>query len=377
MTVVGESGLPHEAGRRDALHHRERLRKKITEQLKERIGEEDIIASGPEKRIRVPVKGTKRWQFILDRGQGNGVGQGDGQPGDVLGPADGARPPGEAGTEPGEELYEVWLDMDDVEAMLFSELELPRLKPKAQAEAEAAQTVYNDIARTGPQLDKKATLRENLLRNAKQGRASLGGIDKPDLRYLSYREIPKPRDKAVIFLAMDVSGSMTVDRKRMARLFFYWCVQFVRSRYDQTEIVFVAHTTEAREVTEEEFFGRVESGGTRVSSAYEAIREIQHDRYPAEDWNIYVLHVSDGDNFAADNQRTLELITRLSRITALVGYLEVDPSGGARSHKLSAFYEQQGAGIDGFVFSGAVDDRELWPALKRFFAKEDVEMAIR
>jgi uncharacterized protein len=170
---------------------------------------------------------------------------------------------------------------------------------------------------------------------------------------------------------------MTVDRKRMARLFFYWCVQFVRSRYDQTEIVFVAHTTEAREVTEEEFFGRVESGGTKVSSAFEAIAQIQQDRYPADDWNIYVLHVSDGDNFAADNQRTLELIIRLTAIAALVGYLEVDPSGGARSHKLSAFYEQQGEGIDGFVFSGAVDDRELWPALKRFFAKDDVEAAIR
>jgi hypothetical protein len=48
MTVVGDSGLPHDAGRRDALHHRERLRRKIAEQLKERIGEEDIIASGPD-----------------------------------------------------------------------------------------------------------------------------------------------------------------------------------------------------------------------------------------------------------------------------------------------------------------------------------------
>ena len=287
MTVVGESGLPHDAGRRDALHHRERLRKKITDQLKERIGEEDIIASGPEKRIRVPVKGTKRWQFILDRGRAKGVGQGDGQPGDILGPANGSPGRGDtAGTEPGEEIYEVWLDMADVEEMLFSELELPRLKPKAKADAEAAQTVYNDIARVGPQLDKKATLRENLLRNAKQGRAALGGIDKPDLRYLSYRELPKPRDKAVMFLAMDVSGSMTVDRKRMARLFFYWCVQFLRSRYEQTEIVFVAHTTEAREVTEEEFFGRVESGGTKVSSAFELIGRIQQDRFPAEDWNV-------------------------------------------------------------------------------------------
>src|ERR1700761_3301242 len=165
MTVVGESGLPHDAGRRDALHHRERLRKKITEQLKERIGEEDIVAAGPDKKIRVPVKGTKRWQFIHDRGQSEGVGQGDGQPGDVLGPGGDPSPGGEAGTEPGEELYEVWLDMDDVEELLFSELSLPRLKPKT-GDIAVTETTYDQIARNGPQLDKKSTLRENLLRNA-------------------------------------------------------------------------------------------------------------------------------------------------------------------------------------------------------------------
>ena len=376
MTVVGESGLPHDAGRRDSLHHRERLRKKITEQLKDRIGEEDIVASGPEKKIRVPVKGTKRWQFILDRGQGQGVGGGDGKPGDVLGPKGGAPGDGEAGTEPGEELYEVWLDMNDVEEMLFAELELPRLKPKTGADIEATQTVYDQIARKGPQLDKKATLRENLLRNAKRGRVSLGGIDKPDLRYLSYRDVPRPRNRAVIFLAMDVSGSMNVDRKRMARLFFYWCVQFLRSRYELTEIVFLAHTTVAREVDEEQFFGRVESGGTKVSSVFEAVEQIQRDRYPADDWNIYVLHVSDGDNFTFDNQRALELIRRLTEFCSLVGYLEVDPGAGS-SHKLSTYYEEEAADLDGFVSAQAIDDRALWPALRKFFAADNVEAAIR
>jgi hypothetical protein len=376
MPVVGDAGLPHDSGRRDALHHRERLRRKITEQLKERIGEEDIIASGPEKSIRVPVKGTKRWQFILDRGQGQGVGQGDGEPGDVLGPPGAAPGRGEAGTEPGEELYEVWLDMDEVEELLFAELELPRLKPKAAADTRATDAIYDDIARKGPQLDKKATLRENLLRNAKRGRLHLGEIDKPDLRYLSYRERPKPQHKAVIFLAMDVSGSMDATRKRMARLLFYWCVQFLRRRYQQTELVFIAHTTEAREVTEHEFFNRTESGGTKVSSAFEAVTEIQHDRYPAEDWNVYVLHVSDGDNFTADNQRTLELVRQLTRICSLVGYLEVNPDRGGR-YQLSTFYEQEAQDLDGFVFAEAQNDRQLWPALKKFFAKEDVEAAVR
>ena len=376
MAVVGDSGLPHDAGRRDALHHRDRLRRKITEQLKERIGGEDIIASGPEKKIRVPVKGTKRWQFILDRGEGKGVGQGDGEPGDVLGPPGGDGAGAGAGTEPGEELYEVWLDMEDVEELLFSELHLPRLRPKLAADAEAVHAVYDDIARKGPQIDKKATLRENLLRNARQGRPGLGGLAKDDLRYLSYRELPKPRHKAVVFLAMDVSGSMDARRKRMARLFFYWCVQFLRRRYDQTELVFVAHTTEAREVTEHEFFNRTESGGTRVSSAFATVEEVQRTRYPAQDWNVYVLHVSDGDNFTADNARTLELIGRLAAECSLVGYLEVGGGLGGR-HRLSAYYEREAVGLDGFAFATARDDRELWPALKRFFAADQVEEAVR
>lgn len=383
MTVVGSPALPRDEGRRDALHHRERVRRKITEQLRDRIGEEDIIAAGPEKRIRVPIRGTRRWRFILDRELEQGVGGGEGEPGDVLGPPGGQGPgPGGGGLEPGEELYEIWLDMEDVEEMLFSELELPRLKPKLGAGAEVTEVVFDDLARHGPRVDKKATLRENLRRNARRGRTRLGGIEKDDLRFLSYREQPRPRHKAAIFLAMDVSGSMDADRKRMARLFFYWCVQFLRRRYEQTEIVFISHTIEAREVTEEQFFGRAESGGTRVSSAFEEIERIQRERFPAQDWNVYALHVSDGDNFTADNPHALELVKRLTGACALVGYLEVDPATGygaswsGTGHKLSSYYAEHAGGLDGFVFAEASDDHELWPALKRFFAREGVEAAV-
>jgi uncharacterized protein len=378
MTVVGDDGLPHRQGERDALHHRGRLRRKLVEQLKERIGEEDIIASGPEKRIQVPVKGTRQWRFIYDRGQGEGVGQGDGEPGDEFGPAGGpgSGADGEAGTEPGEELYEVWLDMEDVEQLLFSELHLPRLRRKLGGSISESETVYDDIARRGPQVDKKATLRANLARNARAGRARVGDVDRDDLRYLSYREHPKPRHRAVVFCVMDISASMGAKRKRMARLFFYWCVQFLRRRYQQTEMVFIAHTTEAREVTEHEFFNRVESGGTKVSSAFEAVAQIQRERYPADDWNVYVLHVSDGDNFTADNQRTLELVRQLTRVCSLVGYLEVNPDRAGR-YRLSGFYEHEAQDLEGFVFAEAEDDRQLWPALKKFFAKEGVEAAVR
>jgi hypothetical protein len=59
-----------------------------------------------------------------------------------------------------------------------------------------------------------------------------------------------------------------------------------------------------------------------------------------------------------------------------VGYLEVNP-GGAGRYQLSAFYEQEAQDLDGFVFAEAEDDRQLWPALKKFFAKDGVEAAVR
>ena len=33
--------------------------------------------------------------------------------------------------------------------------------------------------------------------------------------------------------------------------------------------------------------------------------------------------------------------------------------------------------MPGFAFAEAEDERALWPALKTFFAKEDVEAAVR
>ena len=83
---------------------------------------------------------------------------------------------------------------------------------------------------------------------------------------------------------------------------------------------FIAHTTQARETTEQEFFNRVESGGTLVSSAYELAQRLQREHYPATDWNVYVLHASDGENFLPDNDRVLDAVVGLMDVCALIGY---------------------------------------------------------
>jgi sporulation protein YhbH len=373
MPVVRDSLLPADRGRRDARHHHDRVRRQITDYVREHIGEEDIITAGPEKRIRVPVKGERRYRFVHDRGRG-GAGQGDGDVGQGTQPGDGPDA-GEVGTEPGEVAYDVEIDLEEVDELLFAELGLPRLKPRKAADTESVDIVFDDRARTGPLLDKKATLRENLLRNAKRGTPGLGGIEKDDLRYRSYREQPRPRTQAVVFCMMDISGSMGDREKRISRLFYYWTVKFLRRRYTRVEVVFIGHTTEAFELDEREFFSRRESGGTLVSSAYRLAQEIQRSRFPASVWNVYVLHASDGENLGTDNAAARELVAAHLKVANLVGYLEIRPRGspvyGVRLSQMLTTAE-----LEGLVVAEVEDERGIWPALKTIFARDGVAEAV-
>lgn len=123
-------------------------------------------------------------------------------------------------------------------------------------------------------IDKKRTLIENLRRNANAGKSGIGGISPDDLRYKTWNEVIKPQSNAVILALMDTSGSMGSFEKYCARSFFFWMTRFLRRKYEHVEIVFIAHHTEAKEVTEEEFFNRGESGGTICSSAYQKAIDI-------------------------------------------------------------------------------------------------------
>jgi uncharacterized sporulation protein YeaH/YhbH (DUF444 family) len=224
-------------------------------------------------------------------------------------------------------------------------------------------------------VDKKATLRQNLLRNAKSGSVRVGGIEKDDLRFRSYRETPQPRTQAVVICMMDVSGSMGAHEKHVSRLFYYWTVQFLRRQYTRVEVVFVGHTSEAFELDEHEFFTRKESGGTLVSSAYRLAQSIQRERFPAAAWNVYVLHTSDGDNLTTDNPRTVALVEEHLQVANLVGYLEIANEGvGPRPARLSTALDA--VAVDGLVIARAAGDREIWPALKTIFAKDGVTEAV-
>jgi hypothetical protein len=169
-------------------------------------------------------------------------------------------------------------------------------------------------------------------------------------------------------------NSMGEFEKYIARSFYFWMVRFLRTKYTNVQIVFISHHTEAREVTEEEFFHKGESGGTQVSSAYSLALDIIRARYPSMDWNIYPFHFSDGDNLPWDNDLCVDLVGQMLQECNLFGYGEIrEGYRGASSTLMSAFSKIEDPKFTSVTIS---DKSAVYPALKKFFSKSPVKEVI-
>lgn len=130
--------------------------------------------------------------------------------------------------------------------------------------------------------------------------AAVSGFDKVDLRFHKKEAQPLKQVDAVLVMVMDVSGSMELHHKTIARRWFALLYAFIKRRYANTDLVFIAHTDEAYEMSEQDFFSTRLNGGTAVSVALRKVNDIIKERYDPAHTNIYVSHASDGDNWEAD-----------------------------------------------------------------------------
>lgn len=251
-------------------------------------------------------------------------------------------------------------------------MELPHLKEKDKQDLETEAIRFNDVRKKGimSNIDKKRTILENLRRNSRHGQPGIHGISPDDLRYKTWEEIIIPRSNAVIIAMMDTSGSMGSFEKYCARSFFFWMTRFLRKQYEKVEIVFIAHHTEAKEVSEEDFFNRGESGGTICSSAYVKALEIIDSRFPTSSYNIYPFHFSDGDNLTSDNERCVRLIEELLKRSNIFGYGEVNQYN--RSSTLMSAYRN--IKKPEFMHYIIKERGEVYQALKHFFHKREVTL---
>jgi uncharacterized sporulation protein YeaH/YhbH (DUF444 family) len=191
-------------------------------------------------------------------------------------------------------------------------------------------------------------------------------IDTIDLRYNRFEVVSVPTTRAVMFMLMDVSGSMGEFEKEMAKRFYMLLYIFLNRTYEHVDIVPIRYHTDAKEVDEQEFFYSKETGGTLVSPALELARDIMKERYD-HTWNIYFCHASDGDNSTSNTEDCVDLLDEIIPSIQHFAYIQI----GTEDNTLSRMYDDdimtEYDNVDQVVITGPED---IFPVFRKLFEKE-------
>lgn len=355
----------------DSARFRAIVRGKIKEQLKGYISNGEMIGKKGKDLISIPLPQISLPQFRYGNKQRGGVGEGPGDVGDPLGGQPGQ---GKAGQGQGEHILEVDVSLAELAELLAEELELPKIEPRGQKNISQEADKYTGISTVGPNSLRhfKRTYKQALRRQVLTGDYNPSDPKivpvKEDTRYRTWSPVLLPEANAVIIYAMDVSGSMGDEQKELVRICAFWIDTWLQSQYKDVARAYVIHDTVAREVDEHTFYHTRESGGTKISSAYEAINKVIEERYPPSEWNIYGFHFSDGDNWEEDNKSSMSLLeqTLLPKLNMFC-YGQVASQWGS-GRFLTDLYDHFEDSED--VITAEINDRDdILKAIKSFLGK--------
>ncbi len=360
-------------GARDWLRHNDKIRQAVKDKLPEVISNAEVLGSG-DRTVQIPVRIMEHFRFRLRQNtKQQGAGQGDAKPGDKMG----QKKPGQSqgGKEAGGEgdggyQFAVELKVDDIIDWLWEELQLPNLEAKSGG-VKDDEYVREGWDRRGARsrLDRRRSMKEAIKRRAVDS-SGPAFIDE-DLRFRQLARRQQPTTQAVVFFAMDVSSSMQMRDRQLAKTFFFWVMQGLRRQYQQIETVFVAHTVKAWEFEESEFFQVRGSGGTVASTAFDVVSDAIDERYDPSQYNIYLFYASDGENFRDDHDKAEALLRRLGAQSSFMGYIET-PSSEDRAlttetAKIFSAVSEAGAASDSYALTS---NDSIWKAIRGFFQEQ-------
>jgi len=344
----------------DVDRFREIIKGRIKDNLKKYITRDDLIGKSGGDKITIPLPRIDLPRFVY-RDDSGGVGQD--------GPAEGD----EAGDSTHENTLEVDVSLEELADMLGEHLQLPNILPKGKSEIIVEDQQYKSIRRVGPESlrSHKRTYLEALKRSISADEYDeedpLVLPIKEDRRYRSSSPIIIPQHQAVIFYLLDVSGSMGGPEKTRARLASFWIDVWLRRNYKNIQSRYIIHHYEAKEVDQHTFYNTMESGGTRIASAYELCRDILKVEYAdAQDTNAYIFQYSDGDDWSPESSsEAIQLMKELATKVNQIAYCGVTVKG-AFLDKVKAAFPGKDSKI---VWAIADTSDKIVDAIKKFFEK--------
>ena len=354
------------------------IRGKIKRELKNFISDNDIIARKGEKTIKIPLPQIDVPVFSFGDNNGSGCGNGEGEVGDETKEAKGSEEEGSkgAGDTEGQHSLEMDVSLAELADLLGEELALPNIKFKGTGTTTNDDIRYSSLKNQGPEslhVFKKTyleALKRSIVSNEYDPKDPILVPIKEDKRYRTFKEVVKPCANAVIIYMMDVSGSMGEEQKEIVRLTSFWIDTWLKRQYKGFERRYIIHDATAKEVESEVFYRTKESGGTLISSAYKLALDIINKDYRDNDWNIYLFHFSDGDNWSGnDTIECLDLIDyKMLNLVNLFCYGQVESRYGSGLF-LRELIKHFGESHQSISLSGIKDKDSIMEALKVFLGK--------
>ncbi|MCA8953954.1 MAG: DUF444 family protein [Planctomycetes bacterium] len=357
----------------DHTRFRHIVKGRIKRNLKRFVSSGELIGKQGQRYVTIPLPQISLPRFRHGQNK-QGVGQGEGQDGQGVPGQDGDGA-GQAGENAGQHMIEVEVSLDDLARILGEELELPNIEPRGRKNIRTQAGRYTGISRTGPNSLRhfKRTFREALKRQIASGTYDpehpIVIPIQDDMRYRALETREQPQASAAIIYMMDVSGSMGREQKEIVRIEAFWIDTWLRHQYKNLEVHYIVHDAVAHEVDQHTFFHLRESGGTKISSAYELCMQLVRDKYPAQEWNVYPFHFSDGDNWSArDTEHCVSLLRDgLLPVSNQFCYGQVKSAYGSGQFKK----DLDGAfrGEEKVVTSDIQDRDGILPSIKQFLSK--------
>jgi len=274
-------------------------------------------------------------------------GSGEGEEGEVIGEQPVRAPDEQGGSGPGQGeggQHDIESNAYDLGKILTEKFELPNLKDKGKKRSLTRYTYdLTDKHRGfGQLLDKKATLRKIVETNMNLG--NLTDVDDIDLtRFLVspndlvYRILSREKDyesQAMVFFLRDYSGSMagkctTLVVAQHVMIYSWLLYQYAM----QVETRFILHDTEAKEVADfYTYYNSKVAGGTKVASAYSLVNDIVEKDNLARDYNIYIFHGTDGDDWDTDGKESIPQLKKMLLYANRVGVTIAEHASQAKNN---------------------------------------------
>jgi len=358
----------------DHTRFRQIVRGKIKQNLRRFVSSGELIGKQGQKYVAIPLPQIALPRFRFGENKKGGVGQGEGEPGQPV-PGQEQDGQGQAGEQEGQHVLEVEVPLEELARILGEELELPNIEPRGKKNIRSVSGRYTGISRSGPQSLRhfrrtfKAALRRQISSGTYDPDRPMVVPVREDMRFRSVQTRQVPQASAAVVYMMDVSGSMGREQKEIVRIEAFWIDTWLRHQYKNLEVNYIVHDAVAHLVDQHTFFHLRESGGTKISSAYELCLQLMRDKYPSAEWNIYPFHFSDGDNWSSrDTERCVELLkTSILPETNQFCYGQVKSAYGSGQFKKDLDSAFRG---DEKVVTTDIPDREgILPSIKAFLGK--------